>query len=227
MKLLNKMIFRKSSIILFFLNKKFFCRLSIASLLFTSFSCSNLALEENIQGILRSSTNIEEQSSQVSEASVEDTSQTSETKTEDTSQTPEKKIKKTSSEYVNLLLPEARRIEREYGIPLDLTIAIARQESGNGDYVIGQGNHFGLRCASDDCITLEKNGQQISYETCPDISECFDIFAESVKALTGDRKVTLRRLYRNGYATSPQWVRKVRTIRKEVRRTLSEANIKY
>ncbi len=227
MKLLNKMIFRKSSIILFFLNKKFFCRLSIASLLFTSFSCSNLALEENIQGILRSSTNIEEQSSQVSEASVEDTSQTSETKTEDTSQTPEKKIKKTSSEYVNLLLPEARRIEREYGIPLDLTIAIARQESGNGDYVIGQGNHFGLRCASDDCITLEKNGQQISYETCPDISECFDIFAESVKALTGDKKITLRRLYRNGYATSPQWVRKVRTIRKEVRRTLSEANIKY
>jgi flagellum-specific peptidoglycan hydrolase FlgJ len=227
MKLLNKMIFRKSSIILFFLNKKFFCRLSIASLLFTSFSCSNLALEENIQGILRSSTNIEEQSSQVSEASVEDTSQTEDTKTEDTSQTPEKKIKKTSNEYVNLLLPEARRIEREYGIPLDLTIAIARQESGNGDYVIGQGNHFGLRCASDDCITLEKNGQQISYETCPDISECFDIFAESVKALTGDKKITLRRLYRNGYATSPQWVRKVRTIRKEVRRTLSEANIKY
>ena len=227
MKLLNKMIFIKSPIILFFLNKKFFCRLSLASLLFTNFSCSNLALEENIQGILRSSTNTEEQSSQVSEASVEDTSQTSETKTEEISQTPEKKIKKTSSEYVNLLLPEARRIEKEYNIPLDLTIAIAREESGNGDYVIGQGNHFGLRCASDDCITLEKNGQQISYETCPEVSECFNIFAESVKALTGERKVTLRRLYRNGYATSPQWVRKVRTIRKEVRRTLSEADIKY
>ena len=227
MKLLNKMMSMKSPIILGFFNKKFFCRLSIASLLFTSFSCSNLALEENIQGILRSSTNTEEQSPQVSEASVEETSQTPEAKTEDTSQTPEKKIKKTSSEYVNLLLPEARRIEKEYGIPLDLTIAIARQESGNGDYVIGKGNHFGLRCDSDDCITLEKNGQQISYETCPEVSECFNIFAESVKALTGERKVTLRRLYRNGYATSPQWVKKVRTIRKEVRRTLSEADIKY
>lgn len=206
----------KSPIVLFFLNKKFFCRLSIASLLFTSFSCSNLALEESIKEITGSPSNTEEQSPQVSEASVGETSQT-----------PQKKIKKTSSEYVNLLLPEARRIEKEYDIPLDLTIAIAREESGNGDYVIGEGNHFGLRCDSDDCITLEKNGQQISYETCPEVSECFNIFAESVKALTGDRKITVRRLYRNGYATSPKWVRKVRTIRKEVRRTLSKADIKY
>ena len=134
---------------------------------------------------------------------------------------------KTDSDYVNTLLPEAQRIEKEYGIPLDMTIAIARQESGNGDYVIGQNNHFGLRCASDDCITLEKNGQQISYETCPDASECFNIFAKSVKKLTGDKKITVRRLYRNGYATSPKWVKKVRTIRKEVRRTLSKAGIKY
>ena len=35
--------------------------------------------------------------------------------------------KKTNSDYVNTLLPEAQRIKREYGIPLDLTIAIARQ----------------------------------------------------------------------------------------------------
>ena len=238
MKLLNKKLFMKLSIILFFLNKKFFCRLSVASLLFTSFSCSNLTLEESIKEISGSLQNPEEQSSQVSEASVSKNSQTPEAKTEDisqapeesiqeTSQTPQKKIKKTSSEYVNSLLPEARRIEKEYGIPLDLTIAIAREESGNGDYVIGEGNHFGLRCDSDDCITLEKNGRQISYETCPEVSECFNIFAESVKALTGDKKITVRRLYRNGYATSPQWVRKVRTIRKEVRRTLSKADIKY
>ena len=124
-------------------------------------------------------------------------------------------------------MPEARRIEKEYGIPLDMTLAIARQESGNGDYIIGKGNHFGLRCASDDCITLEKNGQLISYETCPDVSECFNIFAKSLRELSGDKKITLRRLYRNGYATSPTWVRKVRTIRKEVRKTLSKANIKY
>lgn len=217
----------KLPIILFFLNKKFFCRLSIASLLFTSFSCSNLEIEESIKEISGSLQNTEEQSSQVSEAKVGENSQTLETKTEEISQTPQKKIRKTSSEYVNLLLPEARRIEKEYDIPLDLTIAIAREESGNGDYVIGQGNHFGLRCDSDDCITLEKNGQQISYETCPEVSECFNIFAESVKALTGDKKITVRRLYRNGYATSPHWVKKVRTIRKEVRRTLSKADIKY
>ena len=135
--------------------------------------------------------------------------------------------KKTDSAYVNKILPQARRIQKEYGIPLDLTIAIARQESGNGDYVIGKGNHFGLRCDSDDCITLEKNGRMINYETCPQVSECFNIFAESIKALTADGPVTLTRIYENGYATSPHWVERVKTIRKEVRQTLSKAKIKY
>lgn len=135
--------------------------------------------------------------------------------------------KKTDSEYINRILPEAQRIQQEYGIPLDLTLAIARQESGNGDYVIGKGNHFGLRCDSDDCITLEKNGRMINYETCPDISECFNIFAESINALTAEAPITLQRIYENGYATSPQWVDKVKVIREEVRQTLSEAGIKY
>ena len=135
--------------------------------------------------------------------------------------------KKTDSEYVNNLLPEARRIQKKYGIPIDLTIAIARHESGNGEYIIGQGNHFGLRCDSDDCITLEKNGQMINYETCPDTSECFDIFAESIKALGGKKPITPQELYQNGYATSPTWVERVNTIRKEVQQTLSEAGIKY
>lgn len=204
----------KSSIVLFFFNKKFFYSLLIIPLLFTGFSCTNLTLESSVKEN-QAPQNTEEGASQASEENVEE------------DRSSQKESKKTSSEYINSLLPEARRIEKEYGIPLDLTLAIARQESGNGDYVIGKGNHFGLRCDSDDCITLEKNGQQISYETCPEVSECFNIFAESVKALTGDKKITLRRLYRNGYATSPQWVRKVRTIRKEVQQTLSEADIKY
>ena len=135
--------------------------------------------------------------------------------------------KKTDSDYVNSLLPEALRIQKEYGVPLDITIAIARQESGNGDYVIGKGNHFGLRCDSDDCITLEKNGRLIEYETCPEVSECFNIFAESIKALTEDQPLTLQRIFRNGYATSPHWVKRVSVIRKEVQETLSEAGIKY
>lgn len=135
--------------------------------------------------------------------------------------------KKTDSDYLNKILPEARRIQQEYGVPLDLTLAIARQESGNGDYVIGKGNHFGLRCDSDDCITLEKNGQMISYETCPQVSECFNIFAESIKALTKNEPITIQTIYENGYATSPGWVEKVDTIRQEVQQTLSEAGIEY
>lgn len=67
--------------------------------------------------------------------------------------------KKTDSEYINRLLPEAQRIQQEYGVPLDITLAIARLESGNGEYVVGQNNHFGLRCSSDSCVTIEKNGQ--------------------------------------------------------------------
>ena len=139
----------------------------------------------------------------------------------------QKSGKETDSEYINSILPQARRIEQEHGIPIDLTLAIARQESGNGDYIIGQNNHFGLRCDSDDCITLEKRGQMISYETCPQASECFDIFAGSVKALTGDKPITTQRLYNNGYATSRTWVRRVNTIRREVQQTLSEAGIEY
>ena len=134
---------------------------------------------------------------------------------------------KTNSDYVNSLLPEAQRIKREYDVPLDLTIAIARQESGNGEYIIGKGNHFGLRCDSDDCITLEKNGRLIEYETCPNVSECFNIFAESINALVADGPVTLIRIYENGYASSPRWVERVKTIRKEVRQTLTEAGIEY
>ena len=141
--------------------------------------------------------------------------------------TPRQNAKKTDSEYVNNVLPEATRIQEKYGIPIDLTIAIARHESGNGKYIIGKGNHFGLRCDSDDCIVLEKNGQMINYETCPDTSECFDIFAESIKALGGKKPFTTQELYRNGYATSPTWVERVDVIRKEVQQTLSEAGIKY
>ena len=139
----------------------------------------------------------------------------------------QKQPRQTDSEYINSILPQARRIQKQYGIPLDLTLAIARQESGNGDYVIGKGNHFGLRCDSDDCITLEKNGQMISYETCPRVAECFNIFAESVNALTGDKSPTTQLLYQNGYATSPTWKERVDTIRQEVQQTLSEAGIKY
>ena len=99
-------------------------------------------------------------------------------------------------------------------------------ESGNGEYVIGNGNHFGLRCDSDDCVTIEKNGQAIEYETCPDVSECFDIFAQSINALA-EKPITAEKLYQNGYASGSQWVDKINTIRNSVQQTLSEAGISY
>lgn len=142
--------------------------------------------------------------------------QPSDTKAEDSKATP-----KTDKPYINLLLPEAKRIEEEYGVPLDTTIAIAIQETGWGESEIGQNNHFGLRCASDDCITL--NG--IQYETCPDEAECFNMFAKSIKKLSDGDPSDLRVIYRNGYATSPRWAGKVRRIRRQVRKTLKKAGL--
>lgn len=131
----------------------------------------------------------------------------------------------TDRPYLNRLLPEAQRIQQEYGIPLETTLAIAVHETGWGKFEIGKNNHFGLRCASDDCITLNKNGADIRYETCPDESECFDMFAESLTKLSEGQPGDLSVIYENGYATSPSWVRKVRRIRRQVRKTLRKAGI--
>lgn len=49
----------------------------------------------------------------------------------------------------------------------------------------------------------------------------------SVNALAGDKPITIQRIHQNGYATSPHWVKRVNIIRKEVRKTLSEAGIEY
>ena len=132
---------------------------------------------------------------------------------------------KTDRPYLNRLLPEAQRIHQEFGIPVDTTLAIAIHETGWGKYEIGQNNHFGLRCASEDCTTLSKNGRGIRYETCPDESECFDMFAKSLVELSNGQPNDLRVIYKNGYATSPSWVRKVRRIRRQVRKTLQEAGV--
>ena len=135
--------------------------------------------------------------------------------------------KKTDSEYINSILSEAQRIEQEHGIPLDLTLAIARLESGNGEHIVGENNHFGLRCVSDDCVTIEKNGQAIEYETCPDASECFNTFAKSINEAVKDEPITAEKLYQGGYATGSGWVDKINTIRNSVQQTLSEAGIQY
>ena len=243
----------KLSIINKILAPKYFRNLAFFAILFSTVACDNLIQQaaltkqnnveqETAVNSNTKTTTVEQKSTEETEtvanqeqstektetvSNQEQSTEKTETVANQQQKAEEKKVKKTSSKYINSLLPEATRIKEEYGIPLDITLAIAREESGNGDYIIGKGNHFGLRCASDDCITLEKYGELISYETCPEVSECFNIFANTIIDLTGDKKITLRRLYRNGYATSPHWVRRVGRIRREVRRTLSKAGIKY
>ena len=132
---------------------------------------------------------------------------------------------KTDRPYIDRLLPESQRISKEFGVPVDTTLAIAIYETGWGKFEIGQNNHFGLRCASDDCTVLNKNGKDIRYETCPDESECFDMFARSIVDLSNGQPGNLSAIYQNGYATSPSWVRQVRQIRRQVRQTLQKAGV--
>ena len=135
-------------------------------------------------------------------------------------------LPETDRPYLNKLLPEARRIQQEHVIPIDVTMAIAIQETGWGKHEIGQNNHFGLRCTSDDCVTLNKNGANIRYETCPDQAECFNLFAKTLNELSDGNPGNIRALYRNGYASSPRWVRKVKRLRRQVRKTLDESGIR-
>ena len=151
------------------------------------------------------------------------TQQTSAQASEQTS--GDEPLPETDRPYLNKLLPEARRIQQEHGIPIDLTMAIAIQETGWGKHEIGQNNHFGLRCASDDCVTLNKDGANIRYETCPNEAECFNLFAKTLNELSDGNPGDVRALYRNGYATSPRWVRKVKSLRRQVRKTLNKAGI--
>ena len=135
----------------------------------------------------------------------------------------EQAITRTADPYINRLLPEAKRIRKKYGIPLDLTLAIAAHETGYGKYVIGQNNHFGLKCRTKDCVTLTGRRGSKQWENCSDPAPCFDIFAKSIQDLSDGEFKNLKKIRRQGYAVSPQWTRKVRKIRRTVRRQLKQA----
>jgi len=132
-------------------------------------------------------------------------------------------ITRTKDPYINRLLPQANRIRRKYGIPVDLTLAIAIHETGYGKHVIGQNNHFGLKCRTKDCVTLASRTGTHQWENCSDPSPCFDIFAKSIRNLSDGNFKNLKKIRREGYAVSPQWTRKVRRIRQSVRRQLKKA----
>lgn len=132
-------------------------------------------------------------------------------------------IARTKDPYINRLLPEAHRIRQEYGVPVDLTLAIAIHETGYGKHVIGQNNHFGLKCRTKDCVTLAGRTGTHQWENCADPSPCFDMFAKSIQDLSDGNFKNLKKIRREGYAVSPQWTRKVRRIRQSVRRQLKQA----
>jgi flagellum-specific peptidoglycan hydrolase FlgJ len=136
---------------------------------------------------------------------------------------PNLSVKNTSDAYINRLLPEAKRIRRKYGVPVDLTLAIAIQETGYGKYTIGQNNHFGLKCKSHDCIGVTTGGQTTQWENCMDAAPCFDTFAQTIKQLAGNDFNNLEKIRQAGYATSPDWTEKVQAVRQTVRNTLKEA----
>lgn len=205
-----------------------FARILLVLLLLLTAACSNSAQTATGNKKTAPSGNAQasspqQSSNQPSSSSQPSSNQQSSNQQSSNQQSSNQPPVKTDKPYINRLLPEAQRIEQEYGVPVATTLAIAIHETGWGKYEIGQNNHFGLRCASDDCTTLNKNGAAISYETCPDEAECFNMFAESVTELAKGKPSDLRVIYKNGYATSPQWVSKVRRIRRQVKKTLEAA----
>lgn len=128
----------------------------------------------------------------------------------------------TSKPYINQLLPQAARIEQEHSIPVDMTMAIAILETGWGKHVVGENNHFGLRCISDDCVARVKRGRTIRYESCPELAECFDTFAQTVNELTDGEVANVDKLAQE-YASGANWARKVKKIQKQVNKILNRA----
>ncbi|PZD73940.1 hypothetical protein C1752_01526 [Acaryochloris thomasi RCC1774] len=131
----------------------------------------------------------------------------------------DQEIMQTSDPYINRLLPNAKRLRKEYDVPLELTLAIAIHETGHGDFVLGQDNHFGLKCRSNDCVSARSS----QWENCADPAPCFDMFAKTITDLSGGDFTDLEKIRQAGYATSPKWTRKVKKIRRSVRRKLKKA----
>jgi flagellum-specific peptidoglycan hydrolase FlgJ len=136
---------------------------------------------------------------------------------------PNLAVTHTADAYINRLLPEVKRIRRQYGIPMDLTLAIAIQETGYGKSVIGQNNHFGLKCKSSDCVTISQGTQTTQWENCANPTPCFDTFALTIERLAKDDFEDLSKIRRAGYATSPDWTQKVSKVRQSVRNVLKQA----
>lgn len=132
-------------------------------------------------------------------------------------------VTQTSDPYINRLLPQAKRIRQEYGIPLDLTLSIAIHETGYGKHVIGENNHFGLKCRTNDCVTLRGRRGTSQWENCSEPDYCFDTFAQTIQDLSDGNFRDLKEIRREGYAMSPKWTQKVRKIRRSVRRQLRQA----
>ena len=173
------------------------------------------SIEENV-----SSSNT--QASPSSEASKKDSAANAQTDSNSPKSEQVSSQLKTSKPYINRLLPQATRIQKEHGIPVDVTLAIAMLETGWGKHVIGKNNHFGLRCASESCVARVKRGRTIQYETCPNPSECFNLFAETVQKLTNGETANIDKLAQE-YASDPKWAKRVKKIQKRVRKILDKA----
>lgn len=145
----------------------------------------------------------------------------------------------TSNAYINRVYPLAKRLNEQRGIPISMTIALARHETGNGRSVIAQNNHWGIKCLGNDCVTVKtqeevggvKRFYNLKFESCNDVDRCLRILANTFDNLLikGGGNKTLyrtnpdeafRAIHRGGYATDSNWSNAVVRIRQETERIL-------
>ena len=150
-------------------------------------------------------------------------------------------LDKTKKNFVNTLLPDAKRNAARLGIQPDIIIAIAALESGWGQHVIKEANGassynlFGIKAHnSKSPYTMHKTTEYIN-NTPVIVDEPFRKFDNTASAVTGfadfllnnpryekaldsntNNKQFLHELQRAGYATDPEYANKAIEVLKQV-----------
>ena len=118
----------------------------------------------------------------------------------------------------------AARLESEYGIPSDFTIAVGNHESGNGSAVIGVDNWFGVKASPNAIATSTHHttefygGSEVGITDSFCADGCADSFARTVVNILKEQGKSPRGMSPDAIATSldgryasdPEWASKIK-----------------
>ncbi len=127
-------------------------------------------------------------------------------------------------EFINLVKPFALQVERTFSVPASISIAVSALETGWGRYVKGN-SYFGIKGKGQTFVTHEfikgeKISMEDSFRAYENIEESFLDFGrflnskryEIVLSLKDDPERFAHEMQAAGYATDPNWAKKVISI---------------